>query len=96
MKEKYLFGKLGSKIKYLYIDNETISIKDGGTALLSDKFLTNEEIINKKDITNIEIARPMLKPGYMIITTSSGKNIQFEISTVKQYKNALFIKQNLF
>ena len=95
MKERYSFGKLGSKIKYLYIDNNTISIKSGSLALFGDKFLTTEKTINIETITNIEIERPMMKPGYMIITTSSGEEFQVGIYTMMQYKNALSIKEKI-
>lgn len=96
MKEKYIFGKLGNKRQYLYIKENIITIKSGGTALFNDKFLTEEHSIKMEDITNIDISRPNFKPGYMIITTSAGKNITLIVATLNQYKDAISINNYIF
>lgn len=93
MNEKYTFGKLGNKMKYLYLDDTTISIKSGNLALFGDKFLTQDESISIKEINNIEITRPMMKSGSMKIITSSGKIVELEIATIKQYNKANEIKK---
>lgn len=93
MKEKYAFGKLGSKMKYLYISDSSLSIKSGNLSLFGDKFLMQEDTININEITNIEITRPMMKSGTMNIITSSGKIIELEIATIKQYNKANELKK---
>lgn len=95
MNEKYTFGKLGNKMKYLYLEDSTISIKSGNLALFGDKFLTQDESISTKEINNIEITRPMMKSGSMKIITSSGKIVELEIATIKQYNKANEIKKIL-
>lgn len=95
MNEKYTFGKLGNKMKYLYLEDSTISIKSGNLALFGDKFLTQDESISMKEINNIEITRPMMKSGSMKIITSSGKIVELEIATIKQYNKANEIKKIL-
>jgi len=93
MKEKYTFGKLGNNRMYLYISDNIVSIKSGGTALFGDKFLTKEEVLKKEDVKNIEITRPSFKSGTMTILTSSGKEVKLEIATLGQYNDAIKIKE---
>lgn len=93
MNKKYTFGKLGNKMKYLYLEDTTISIKSGNLALFGDNFLIQDESISIKEICNIEITRPMIKSGSMKIITSSGKIVELEIATIKQYNKANEIKK---
>lgn len=93
--DKYTFGKLGNKIRYLYVNDSNLTIKSGNLALFGDKFLTQEDSISIKEINNINITRPMMKSGIMQIITSSGKIIELEIATIKQYNKAEELKKLL-
>lgn len=96
MEKKFIFGKINNNRKYVYIKNNQISIKSGGLALFGDKFLTEEIVMKKENIKNIEIIRPTLKSGTMKFFTSSGKEISVEIATMQQYKDAIAIKDYIY
>lgn len=93
MKVKYSFGKINKQLKYLYIEKNRIIIKKGNLSIFGDKSLTEEAIIFITEINSIEIKRPMLKKGAMKITISSGKTIELDIATIKQYNDANEIKK---
>lgn len=93
MKVKYSFGKINKQLKYLYIEKNRIIIKKGNLSIFGDKSLTEEAIIFITEINSIEIKRPMLKKGVMKITISSGKTIELDIATIKQYNDANEIKK---
>lgn len=92
MNTKYSFGKLNSKIKYLYIEKDKIVIKKGNLAIFGDKFLTSEATFFIKEIDSIEITRPMIKNGMMKIILLSSAIVELDIATIKQYNDANEIK----
>ena len=95
MAGQYKFGKLGNNQKFLYINNNELSIKSGKLALFGDKYLTIEDSIKISEISNIDIQRPTMSTGYMKISTSSGKEIKIDIATIKQYNIACNLKKEL-